>query len=140
MEGIAYWVQCYLAQEVAERTEIVVKKTRIVEIAKWVDYQYDEKGRTTGIADEEMVRHILLHIPEAAVPAYINKKYRFKGDACVGADDCGPVIAWIKDEKRRRLQERRDQGKQGEPLAGMEFEMLEKLTLEHLPHLTTGKA
>ena len=140
LEGIAYWVRCYLTQDVAERTEIVVKKTRIVEIAKWVDYQYNELGRTTGISDDEMIRQALLHIPQAAVPAYINKKYGLKEDAGVSADDCEPIIAWIKDEKRRRLQERRDQGKQGEPLVGMQPEMLEKLAIEHLPYLASGAA
>jgi isopropylmalate/homocitrate/citramalate synthase len=139
LEGIAYWVRCFLAQNVAERTRIAVKKTRIVEIAKWVDYQYDEKARSTGISDGEMVRQVLLHLPEASVPAYINRKYGLTGEKSVSADDCGPIIAWIKDEKRSRLQAHRELTHGDGPIEGLDPETLDRLALEHLPHLAQGR-
>ncbi|MDI6775505.1 MAG: 2-isopropylmalate synthase [Verrucomicrobiota bacterium] len=135
LEGIAYWVQCYLAQDVAERAEIAVKKTRIVEIAKWVDHHYDHLERATSISDDEMAEQILLHIPEAAVPARINKRYNLKDKAVASADDCVPIIAWIKDEKKRRAQEAREKGRTDIPLDGISMETLDRLVREHLPHL-----
>ena len=135
LEGIAYWVQCYLAQDVAERTEIAVKKTRLVEVAKWVDHQYDELERTTSISDDELVEQILLHMPEAAVPACINKRYGLHGEAVASADDCAPIIAWIKDEKKRRGQQARAAGRGDVPLDGIDMETLDTLVREHLPHL-----
>ena len=135
LAGIAYWVQCYLAQTVAERTQIAVKKTRLVQVAKWVDYQYDEEGRTTGISEEEMVGQVLLHIPEAVVPAYVNKRFQLKGEASISADDCGPIIAWIADEKRSMTQERRKQGVARQPLPGITTETIDWLVRQHLPHL-----
>ena len=134
LEGMAYWVQCYLAQDVAERTEVAVKRTRLVAIAKWVDHQYDKLGRTTGISDEEMVAQALMHIPEAAVPAYINKRCGLKGEASVSADDCGPIIAWINDQKRVKIQEMRRVGR-AEPMAGISDETMTAQMREHLPHL-----
>ncbi|MEW6750722.1 MAG: 2-isopropylmalate synthase [Candidatus Latescibacterota bacterium] len=135
LEGIGYWVQCYLAQDVAERTEIAVRKTRLVEIAKWVDHQYDHLERTTSISDDEMAEQVLLHIPEAAVPATINKRYNLKGEAVASADDCAPIIAWIKDEKKRRAQEARACGRADIPLDGIATATLETLVREHAPHL-----
>jgi len=138
LEGIGYWVQCFLAQDVAERTEVAVKKTRLVEVAKWVDYQYDELGRTTAISENEMVGQILMHMPEATVPAYINKQYGLTGEAAVSADDCGPIIGWIQDEKQRIKKELREQGKRGEPLAGVAKAAMDRLVAEHLPHVFRG--
>jgi isopropylmalate/homocitrate/citramalate synthase len=135
LEGIAYWVQCYLAQTVAERTQIAVKKTRLVEVAKWVDYQYDELGRTTGISEEEIIGQVMLHIPEAVVPAYINKRFGLRGEASVSADDCVPIIAWLADEKRRMQQERRKEGLGRQPLPGITIETTDWLVREQLPHL-----
>jgi len=132
--GIAYWVQCWLAQRVTERTQIAVKRTRLVEVAKWVDHQYDNLGRTTGISDDEMIGQILLHMPEATVPAYINKYYGLKNETNVSADDCGLIIAWIVDEKRRLLQERRKKGG-GEPFPGITSETMDRLVSEHLTYL-----
>ena len=105
-----------------------------MDIAKWVDHQYDDLGRTTGISDKEMVSLALLHIPEAAVPAYINARHRLKGDASVSADDCAPIIGWIKDEKRRLVKERREQHGL-EPLPGLGEEVIHRLMSEHMPHL-----
>ncbi|MFO8007068.1 MAG: hypothetical protein R6V05_04950, partial [Candidatus Brocadiia bacterium] len=102
LQGIVYWAQCYLAESVAERSDISVRKTRLVEIGRWVDYQYDVLGRTTGISDEEMEAQLLLHVPEAAVPAYINKEYGLAGEARVSADDCAPIVGAIHDEEERR--------------------------------------
>lgn len=133
LQGIVYWAQCYLAETVAERTDIVVKKTRLVEIAKWVDYQYDALGRTTGISDEEIVSQMLLHLPEASVPAYINKEHALSGEARVSADDCGPIIGWIQDEKNRRRQEASARG--SVPSEGISTATMRKLMAEHLPHL-----
>jgi isopropylmalate/homocitrate/citramalate synthase len=135
LDGIAYWVQCYLSQDVPERTEVTVKKTRLVQIAKWVDYQYDEKGRTTAISQEEMVSQLLLHLPEAGVPAYINKRFNLSGEAAVSADDCVPIIGWIKDEKKRRRQEFNQQDRKREPLPGIEPETVDKLVHQHMPHV-----
>ena len=135
LEGIGYWLQCFLAQDVAERTQVAVKRTRIVEIAKWVDYQYDSLGRTTGISDDEIVTQVLMHIPEAAVPTYINKRYHLTGETSVSADDCGPITGWIKDEKRRLIQERRQQGAGAPPIAGLSEGAMDQLIAEHLGHL-----
>ncbi len=133
LQGIVYWAQCYLAETVAERTGIAVKKTRLVEIAKWVDCQYDDLGRTTGISDAEIVSQMLLHVPEGAVPAYVNKEHGLKGEARVSADDCGPIIGWIQDEKRRRKREARAQS--SGPPEGIRAEAMRRLMVEHLPHL-----
>jgi len=135
LEGIGYWVQCYLAQDVAERTEVAVKKTRLVEVAKWVDYQYDVLGRNTTISEEEMVGQVLLHIPEATVPAYINRRYGLTGEAAVSADDCGPIIGWLKDEKDRRRKERRDSDNRDEAIEGITLVTIDRLVAEHLPHV-----
>ena len=131
--GIVYWTQCYLAETVAERTQITVKKTRLFEVAKWADYQYDVLGRTTAISDDEMVEQLLLHIPEAAVPACVNKKKRLSGEARVSADDCGPIIGWIQDEKVERVQQA--EGPDAPPPDGIKGETMERLMREHLPHL-----
>jgi isopropylmalate/homocitrate/citramalate synthase len=133
LQGIVYWAQCYLAESVAERSDITVKKTRLVQISKWVDYQYDVLGRTTGISDAEMVGQLLLHVPEAAVPAFINKEYRLEGEARVSADDCGPIVGEIRDEKERRRQEARAQGA---PPDGISKAMMHRLAARHLPHLS----
>ncbi len=133
LQGIVYWAQCYLAETVAERTDIAVKKTRLVEIAKWVDYQYDDLERTTGISDAEMVSQMLLHVPEAAVPAYVNKEHGLTGEARVSADDCGPVIGWIQDEKKRRRRQARAQG--SVPPEGISIETMRRLMVEYVPHL-----
>jgi len=135
LEGIGYWVQCFLAQDVAERTEVAVKKTRLVEVAKWVDYQYDELGRTTAISEDEMIGQILLHMPEATVPAYINKRFGLTGEAAVSADDCGPIIGWISDEKQRLRKEQREAGAKRLPLPGVGKEQMERLVAQHLPHI-----
>ncbi|MHC4480348.1 MAG: beta/alpha barrel domain-containing protein [Planctomycetota bacterium] len=130
LQGIVYWAQCYLAETVAERTDITVRRTRLVEIAKWVDCQYDVLGRTTGISDREMTEQLLLHLPEAAVPAYVNKVHRLKGEARVSADDCGPIIGWIQDEKKRRKHQAGNK-----PPEGIGPEAVQKLMAQHLAHL-----
>jgi isopropylmalate/homocitrate/citramalate synthase len=133
LQGIVYWIQSYLAETVAERTDVAVKKTRLVEIAKWVDYQYDDLGRTTGISDDEVVSQALLHLPEATVPAYINKKFGLKGESRVSADDCGPIIGVLQDEKAsRRAASRKERGA---PPAGISAGLMQKLIAEYLPHL-----
>jgi len=135
LAGIAYWVQSYLAQSVAERTEIAVRKTRLVEVAKWVDYQYDVLGRTTGVSEEEMLGQALLHLPEAVVPAYVNKRFGLKGEEVVSADDCGPIIASIADQKRQLRRESRGQDRGRLPLAGIDLTTLDALICKHLPHV-----
>jgi len=134
LQGVVYWAQCYLAETVAERTDIAVKKTRLVEIAKWIDHQYDELGRTTGISDAEMVSQLLLHAPEAAVPAYVNKTHRLRGEERASADDCAPIIGWIRDQKKERKRRARQQGS-GVPPDGIGEGAMHKLMAEHLPHL-----
>lgn len=133
MQGIVYWAQCYLAESVAERREVTVKKTRLVEISKWVDYQYDVLGRTTGISDREMVGQLLLHVPEAAVPAFVNKEHGLKGEASVSADDCAPIVAEIRDEKKRRKEAA--SGGQGAPPDGISRAYMRKAIAQHLPHV-----
>ncbi len=133
LQGIVYWAQCYLAETVAERTDIAVKKTRLIEIAKWVDYQYDVLGRTTGISDDEVVTQMLLHLPEASVPAYVNKEHHLTGEARASADDCGPIIGWLQDEKKRRKREARAKGPT--PPDGISKETMQGLLAQHLPHL-----
>lgn len=140
LEGMAYWIKCFLSETVAERNEVTLKKTHMVEMAKWVSHQYNILGRTTGISDEEMVSQALLHIPKAAVPAFVNKRYALKGEERVGADDCMPITSWIMDEKRRLGQELRDQGRMGEPRPGISVGIMDKLVKEHLPQLADKKA
>jgi len=137
LQGVVYWTQCYLAETVAERTQISVRKMRLVDVAKWVDYQYDVLGRTTGISDEEMVGQILLHIPEATVPAYINKKFRLKQEARVSADDCGGITGWIQDQREKRKAAAREAAgaDQAQPPDGISDATMERLIREHLPHL-----
>ena len=133
LQGIVYWAQSYLAETVAERTDIAVKKTRLVQIAKWVDYQYDALARVTGVSDDEMAAQLLLYVPEAAVPPYVNKAHGLKGEARVSADDCGPLIGWIQDELKRRRRKARPQGEA--PPDGVSRQTMEKLMRDHLPHL-----
>ena len=133
LQGIVYWVQCYLAETVAERTEIAVKKTELVDIAKWVDYQYDELGRTTGISDDEMTGQALIHVPDAFVPAYVNKEYGLKGEARVSADDCAPIIGWLRDEKVRLREEAG--GRRGTPISGVAQAAMQGLVAQHLPQV-----
>jgi isopropylmalate/homocitrate/citramalate synthase len=130
LQGIVYWVQCYLAETVAERQEVAVKKTKLVDIGRWVDYQYDVLGRTTGISDDEMVGQLLLHVPEAAVPAYVNKVYRLSGEARVSADDCGPIIGELRDERDRR----RQSGGEAPP-DGVSADLARRLVAAHLEQL-----
>ena len=133
VQGIVYWVQCYLAESVAERSQIAVKKTRLVEISKWVDHQYDTLGRTTGISDDEMVAQLLLHMPEAGVPAYVNKLYGLAGEARVSADDCSPIVGAIRDIKEQRTRDAR-KGRSG-PVDGISKATMQTLIATHLPHL-----
>ncbi|MGD2176032.1 MAG: 2-isopropylmalate synthase [Candidatus Brocadiaceae bacterium] len=135
LQGIVYWAQCYLAETVAERSEISVKKTQLVQIGKWVDYQYDVLGRTTGISDEEMVSQLLLHVPEAAVPAYVNKEYGLSGEARVSADDCAPIVGAIHDERERRKQAAESAGSSA-PLEGIGQRTMMGLVGEHLSQLS----
>ena len=134
MQGILFWTQCYLAETVAERTDISVKRTRLVEIAKWVDYQYDTLGRTTGISDDEMIGQLLLHLPQASVPAYVNKVHGLAGEARVSADDCAPIIADLQDGKKARKLRAKEEGSDAPP-EGMSREAMQKLMAEHLGHL-----
>lgn len=134
MQGIVYWTQCYLAETVAERTDISVRKTRLVEVAKWVDYQYDVLGRTTGISDKEMVAQLLLHIPEATVPPYINKEFQLSGEGRVSADDCAPIIGWIRDEKKRRKTAAGEAG--APPPDGISKQEMDSLIRRHLAYLS----
>jgi len=132
LEGISYWVQCYLAEKPTERAQIKVKRTRLVHMAKWVDYQYDDLGRTTGISDEEMVGQVLLYMPKEAVPAYVNKRHGLKGDRRVTAEQCEPIVEWIMADKRQR---RGAQGDSDEPLVGISVETLNSLVTQHMPEV-----
>lgn len=130
LEGILFWAKCYLAENVPERARISVKKTDLVQVAKWVDYQYDVKNRTTGISHEEMIGQMLLHVPEATVPAFINKNYNLSTEAAVSADDCTPIIEWIRDERDGRMEQSEDG-----PPEGISEETMDRLVHEHLPNV-----
>jgi len=132
LQGVVFWAQCYLAESVAERSEVAVKKTDLVHIAKWTDYQYDVLGRTTGISDEEMVGQLLLYLPEVGVPAYVNKTHNLHGEARVSADDCTPIIGWIHDELDKRKEQAREDNR---PPEGISKDTMQRLMAEHLPHL-----
>ncbi|MCD6416571.1 MAG: 2-isopropylmalate synthase [Planctomycetes bacterium] len=134
LQGIVFWVQCYLAEMVPERKEVSVKKTRLVQIARWVNYQYNALGRTTGISDDEMVSQLLLHVPEAAVPAYVNREYGLRGEACVSADDCAGIVGEIRDEKARRAEESARE-KSTAPLDGISKKTMTRLVALHLPNV-----
>ena len=133
MQGVDFWAQCYLADTPEQRGEASLKKTRLVGIAKWVDYQYDALGRTTGISDDEMVAQLLLHLPDAAVAVYVNRELRLTGDAAVDADGCAGLVAAIVAERKRRTKESRAEG--DAPPAGISREQMRKLIAEHLPNV-----
>ena len=130
IQGVEYWTQCFLAGGAAGRTDVPIKMTRLVGVAKWVDHQYSGLGRTTGVSDEEMVAQLLLHAPDVAVPAYVNRECRLAGDACVSAEDCRAIIAAITDERQRRAQQARAEG--SGPPEGVTRETMQKLMAEHL--------
>jgi len=134
MQGILFWAQCYLAETVAERTDIIVKRTRLVQVAKWVSHQYDELGRTTGISDDELAGQLLLHLPEAAVPAYVNKAHGLTGEARASADDCAPIIAALQDLKKAKKLRAKEQHT-NVPSGGVSSQAMQKLMAEHLDHL-----
>jgi len=139
IEGIQYWVKCFLSQSVAERAEVVVKKINLVEITEWVNYQYNQLGRTTGISDDEMVILALLHIPSAAVPAYINKRFGLSKEAAVSADDCRPIIAWINDQNHKMKEKFREEGRKSEPIPGIALGKVDNQIRKHLPALSEKK-
>jgi isopropylmalate/homocitrate/citramalate synthase len=60
VDGIALWVNRYFALEGEER----ISKTRVVKIARWVSDQYNVHGRTTAIANEELVEQVRIHFPD----------------------------------------------------------------------------
>jgi citrate (Re)-synthase len=134
MQGILFWAQCYLAETVAERTDIIVKRTRLVQIAKWVDYQYDVLGRTTGISDDELAGQLLLCMPEASVPAYVNKAHGLSGESRASADDCAPIIAALQDLRKAKQQEAREEHSNVPP-EGVSQQAMQKQMAEHLGHL-----
>ncbi len=133
MQGVEFWAKCYLAGPDMDRDDIALKKTKLVGVAKWVDYQYEELGRTTGISDDEMVSQLLLHLPDKCVPAYVNKAHRLTGPRRVREKDCAPIIDWIAAERKRRKNAAK--AGDGAPPAGISHEAMEKLMAEHLPAL-----
>jgi hypothetical protein len=82
-----------------------------------------------------MTGQVLLHMPGAAVPAFINNRYGLKGDARISDDDCGPIIAWIQDEKKRLKEEYKAQDKGSEPLPGISVDAIESLIYQYIPQL-----
>ena len=59
-DGVYLWVNSFLGRYGANK----LKKTSMVAIMRWVTDQYQVKGRTTAISDEEMETLIKKHLPE----------------------------------------------------------------------------
>jgi len=58
--GIAWWINSYFA--LARGAQVEKRSPEVLEIAKWVDAQYDD-GRTTSISDQEMELQVRRHMP-----------------------------------------------------------------------------
>ena len=61
------------------------------------------------------------------------QRYNLRGESRVSADDCGPIIAWIQDEKARRKRQARREDRR--PPEGISNQTMERLVAEHLPHI-----
>lgn len=59
-DGVALWVNKFLQLEEESR----LRKTEIVEIAKWVNEQYRVHGRKTVITDKELEEQVKMHLPQ----------------------------------------------------------------------------
>ncbi len=58
--GIAWWINSYFG--LARGAQVEKRSPEVLEIAKWVDAQYDD-GRTTSISDLEMETQVRRHLP-----------------------------------------------------------------------------
>jgi isopropylmalate/homocitrate/citramalate synthase len=58
-DGIYLWVNNFLGLQGKEK----IKKTKMIEIMRWVDNQYKEEARTTAISDKEMIDLIKKWLP-----------------------------------------------------------------------------
>jgi hypothetical protein len=58
--GIAWWINSYFG--LARGAQVEKRSPEVLEIAKWVDAQYDD-GRTTSISDQEMEAQVRRHLP-----------------------------------------------------------------------------
>ena len=47
----------------ARGAQVEKRSAEVMEIAKWVDAQYDETGNTTSISDQEMETQVRRHLP-----------------------------------------------------------------------------
>ena len=59
-DGVALWVNKFLKLDDENR----IRKTEIVEIAKWVNDQYKVHSRKTVITDEELEEQVKMHLPQ----------------------------------------------------------------------------
>jgi isopropylmalate/homocitrate/citramalate synthase len=58
--GIAWWINSYFG--LARGAQVEKRSPEVLEIAKWVDAQYDD-GRTTSISDQEMETQVRRNLP-----------------------------------------------------------------------------
>src|SRR5208282_750983 len=58
--GIAWWINSYFG--LGRGAQVEKRSAEVLEIAKWVDAQYDD-GRTTSISDQEMEAQVRRHLP-----------------------------------------------------------------------------
>lgn len=59
-DGVALWVNEFLGLKGDNR----LNKAKIAKIAKWVNLQYSEHGRTTDISDDELEEQVMIHLPQ----------------------------------------------------------------------------
>ncbi len=60
-DGVQLWVNNFLGIHGKD----MIKKTKLVEISKWVNNQYNIEKRTTAISDKEMAHLVKKYLPEA---------------------------------------------------------------------------
>ncbi len=60
VDGIAFWVNEYLAQKGKER----LRKAKLGRVARWVRDQYDKQGRITAISEKELIEVCREYLPE----------------------------------------------------------------------------
>jgi len=59
--GIAWWINSYFG--LTRGAQVEKRSPEVMEIAKWVDAQYDD-GRTTSISDQEMEAQLRRHMTQ----------------------------------------------------------------------------
>ena len=72
-DGIQLWVNNFLGLAGRHR----VKKTKLIEIMRWVTHQYDVERRTTAISDREMTDLVREHLPEPYAKAESEGRFHY---------------------------------------------------------------